>query len=67
MPECLAAIFAATPLVSKFHWRSLRLFDHFCIAKRLLIGLLIFLQVTSQHHNAGRGADERSITFGSHF
>jgi hypothetical protein len=28
MPECLAAIFAATPLVSKFHWRSLRLFDH---------------------------------------
>jgi hypothetical protein len=62
-PECLAAILAATLPVSKFGLRRLIV----CFAKRLLIGLLIFLEVTSQHHHAARGADDRSIIFGSHF
>jgi hypothetical protein len=54
-PECLAAIFAAT------NWFQSSDGAHFttliiCIAKRLLIGLPIFSQATSQHHHAGRGA-----------
>ncbi len=34
-------------------------------AKRLLTRLLIFYEVTSQHHDTVRGLDERSIIFGS--
>lgn len=60
-----AAVRAATMPVSKFRSGGGAL-SIIWIAKRLLIRLPIFLEVTIQHHNADRGADEHSIIFGNH-